>query len=37
MMKSFGYIGDFIIELYENGFENDKELTFAIEELKKLL
>ncbi len=37
MMKSYGYSGDFIIELYENGFESDKELTFAIEELKKLL
>ncbi len=37
LMKSVGYKGDFIIELYENGFESDKELTFAIEKLKKLL
>ena len=37
LMKSFGYSGDFIIELYENGFQNDKELTFAIEKLKNLL
>lgn len=37
MMKSFGYNGDFIIELYENGFESDKELTFALNELKKML
>ena len=37
LMKSFGYSGDFIIELYENGFKNDEELTFAIEKLKKLL
>ena len=37
MMKSLGYSGDFIIELYENGFQNDKELTFAVNELKKML
>ncbi len=37
MMKSFGYKGDYIIELYENGYENDDELTFALKELKKLL
>ena len=37
MMKSLGYSGDFIIELYENGFESDNELTFAVNELKKLL
>lgn len=37
LMKSKEYSGDFIIELYENGFETDSELTFAIEELKKLL
>lgn len=37
LMKSLGYSGDFIIELYENGFENDRELTFAVNELKKML
>ena len=37
MMKSYDYNGDYIIELYENGFESDKELTFAMNELKKLL
>ena len=37
LMKSFDYKGDFIVELYENGFENDRELTFALENLKKLL
>ena len=36
-MKSLGYSGDFIVELYENGFENDKELTFAVNELRKML
>lgn len=37
MMKSLGYNGDFIIELYENGFKTDEELSFAVQELKKLL
>lgn len=37
LMKSRNYNGDFIIELYENGFENDSEIAFALEELKKLL
>ncbi len=37
MMKSLGYNGDFIIELYENGFKTDDELSFAVQELKKLL
>lgn len=37
LMKSLGYSGDYIIELYENGFQSDKELTFAVNELKKLL
>ena len=37
MMKSLNYSGDYIVELYENGFENDKELTFAVNELKKML
>ena len=36
-MKSLGYNGDFIIELYENGFKTDDELSFAVQELKKLL
>ncbi len=37
LMKSHNYKGDYIIELYENGYECDKELTFAIKELEKLL
>lgn len=37
VMKSYDYQGDYIIELYENGYESDKELTNAIKELKKLL
>lgn len=37
LMKSLGYNGDFIIELYENGFKTDEELSFAVQELKKLL
>ncbi len=37
LMKSLGYSGDYIIELYENGFESDKELTFAVNQLKKFL
>ena len=37
MMKDLGYSGDYIIELYENGYESDNELTFAMETLKKLL
>lgn len=37
LMKGCDYKGDYIIELYENGYENDNELTFAMNELKKLL
>ncbi len=37
MMKSFGFSGDYIIELYEHGYESDAELTYAMTELKKLL
>ena len=37
MMKDLNYQGDFIIELYENGYENDQELTFAMKQLKNLL
>lgn len=37
LMKNCNYKGDYIIELYENGYESDKDLTFAIGELKKLL
>ena len=37
VMKDYGYKGDFIIELYENGYESDNELSFAINELKKML
>ena len=37
MMKKYDYKGDYIIELYENGYESDKEITFALNELKKLL
>ena len=37
MMKDLGYKGDYIVELYEHGYENDEELKFAIKELKKLL
>ena len=37
VMKNCGYKGDYILELYENGYESDKELTFALNELKKLL
>lgn len=37
LMKSFGYGGDFIIELYENGYENGEQLKFAVESLKKML
>lgn len=37
LMKKCDYKGDYIIELYENGYESDSELTFAINELKKLL
>lgn len=37
MMKFLDYKGDFIIELYENGYENDEELKFALDTLKKLL
>jgi hypothetical protein len=36
-MKNCGYDGNYIIELYENGYGSDKELTFAMNELKKLL
>ena len=37
MMKELNYQGYYIIELYENGYESDNELTFAMETLKKLL
>ncbi len=37
LMKSHNYQGDYIIELYENGYESDNELTNAMNELKKLL
>ena len=37
MMKGFGFSGDYILELYENGYENDSQLTTALTELKKLL
>lgn len=37
LMKNYDYKGDYIIELYENGYDSDKELTYAIEELKKML
>ena len=37
MMKGFGFGGDYILELYENGYENDSQLTAALTELKKLL
>ncbi len=37
MMKTLNYQGDYIVELYENGYDNDGELTFAVETLKKLL
>ena len=37
MMKDLGCSGDYIIELYENGYQSDNELTFAMETLKKLL
>ena len=37
LMKSCGYDGNYIIELYENGYENDDELSFAMNKLKKLL
>ena len=37
LMKKCGYQGDYILELYENGYENDNELTFAINELKKMI
>lgn len=37
LMKSKDYKGDYIIELYENGYENDRQLTAAMECLKKLL
>lgn len=36
-MKSYGYQGDYIIELYENGFENCEQLTHAMNQLKKML
>ncbi len=37
MMKELNYKGDYIIELYENGYKTDDELIFAMKELKKLL
>jgi sugar phosphate isomerase/epimerase len=37
LMKGYDYKGDYILELYENGYESDNELTFALNELKKLL
>lgn len=37
LMKKYDYQGEYIIELYENGYENDSELAFALSELKKLL
>lgn len=37
MMKGLGYSGDYIIELYENGYDSDIQLKNAIDELKKLL
>lgn len=37
MMKSYGYSGDYILELYDYGYNNDAELTKALEGLKKLL
>lgn len=37
MMKSFGYDGDYIVELYENGYDNDRQLKFAIDSLQKML
>lgn len=36
-MKAYGYDGKYIIELYENGYENDEQLTNALKGLKKLL
>lgn len=37
MMKSFGYKGDYIVELYENGYESDAQLKNAIDSLEKML
>ena len=37
MMNELNYQGDYIIELYEHGFENDKELACALSELEKML
>ena len=37
MMKGFGYNGDYIIELYESGYDSDLQLKNAIDGLKKLL
>lgn len=37
MMKSYDYNGDYIVELYENGYENDGQLKFAIDSLEKML
>lgn len=36
-MLDYGYKGDFIVELYENGYDNDEELTIAMRELKNHL
>lgn len=35
-MKGFGYKGKYILELYENGYENDSQLAYAVKELEKL-
>lgn len=37
MMKSFNYKGDYIVELYENGFESDVQLKTAVDRLEKML
>lgn len=37
MMKSYNYSGDYILELYDYGYNDDAELTKALNGLKKLL
>ena len=37
LMKSKGYDGNYILELYNNGFKDDKELIRAVEGLKNML
>lgn len=37
MMKAFNYCGDYIVELYDYGYESDKQLKNAIDGLEKLL